>query len=203
LDSKLKKIVIIAIMLCILLPPFLAKAQTSSPEPAVLDHFSFDYISNGQTVGIPFKITITAMDQYNHTFTGYNGANTLEATEINFEIVDISKWYHVSLGVTGPFANGVWSGHVTIPEAFHYWEISTSGGGKSGASNWFTVYNPPTTPSPSPTVTPTLSPTPAPTPTVPEFPAALAITFLIALTISVPLALRKNRDRHLCKQKQW
>jgi hypothetical protein len=123
------------------------QAQTSSPEPAVLDHFGFDYISDGQTVGVPFKITITAMDQYNHTFTSYNGTNTLEATEINFHIVDLSKWYHISLGVAGPFVNGVWNGQVTLPEAFYCWEISTSGIGKSGASNWFIAYGSSPTPS--------------------------------------------------------
>jgi hypothetical protein len=172
-----------------------AQAQTSSPEPAVLDHFSFDYISDGQTVGVPFKITITAMDQYNHTFTSYNGTNTLDATEINFHIVDISKWYHVSLGVTGTFVNGVWSGQITIPEAFYYWEISTSGGGKSGASNWFTVYNPPTTPSPNPTTLP--SPTSSifltPTPTVPEFPALELLPLLIVLLSSAVILRRRKQ----------
>ena len=178
-------------MLWILLLPFYAKAQTSSPEPAVLDHFSFEYINNGQAVSIPFEITITAMDQYNHTFTSYNGTNTLVATEINFEIVDISKWYHVSLGVTGAFANGVWSGQVTIPEAFYYWEISTSGGGKSGASNWFTVCNSPSTPSPTTTTLPSpsssiiLTPTPTVvvTPTPSNFPPPIGETFLSSLVL--------------------
>ena len=182
-----------------------AQAQDSSPEPAVLDHFSFDYISDGQTVGIPFKITITAMDQYNQTFTSYNGTNTLGATEIDFHVVDISKWYHVSLGATGAFINGIWSGQVTIPEALYkksagyIWEISTSGGGKSGKSNVFIVYNPPPTPSPtltpfpspspslSPTPTPTLAPTPTPspepTPKVEPFPTTLVVASIGSVAI--------------------
>lgn len=134
------------------------------------------------------------MDQYNHTFTSYNGTNTLDATEINFHIVDISKWYHVSLGVTGAFAEGIWSGQVTIPEAFYYWEISTSGGGKSGASNWFTVYNPPPTPSPTPITLPSPSSSIflSPTPTIPELPAALALTVLFVIVLAITFVLKRK-----------
>jgi hypothetical protein len=175
------------------------------PLPSVLDHFSFDYISDGQTVGIPFKITITAMDQYNQTFMSYNGTNTLGATEIDFHIVDLSKMYHVSLGVTGAFINGVWSGQVTIPEALYkksagyIWEISTSGGGKSGKSNVFIVHNPPPTslptltpfPSPSPslsptstlTLAPTLTPSPEPTPKVEPFSTTLIVASVVLVAV--------------------
>jgi hypothetical protein len=123
--------------------------------PPVIDHFEFDYISSPQTVGVPFKITITAIDQYNQTLTSYSGTNTIGATEYNTHILDLSKWHSISLGATGAFVNGVWNGQVSIPEAFGCWVISTSGGGKRGDSKGFSVIDPAHSSSPIPTPFPT------------------------------------------------
>ena len=50
---------------------------TVTNPPAALHHFNFATISTPQTTGTAFSITITAIDQYGATFTGYTGTNTL------------------------------------------------------------------------------------------------------------------------------
>ena len=41
----------------------------------VLDHFEFDPISSPQTAGVPFRVTIRAVDQYGDPFRSYGGYN--------------------------------------------------------------------------------------------------------------------------------
>jgi len=169
--------------------------------PSVLDHFEFDYISSPQTVGIPFSIRITAEDQYNQTLTGYSGTNTLTGIMVQTENPDIGAWKQISLGSTGAFVNGVWSGQVSFPEAWYCWQIRTNGGGEVGWSDSnIRVYDPARTPTPAPTPLPSPSQTPTPTmstygptssptpvPSVPEFswliilPLFLSILFIIIL----------------------
>jgi hypothetical protein len=149
--------------------------------PSVLDHFEFDYI-NTQTVDVPFKITITATDQYNQTLTSYNGTNTIAATEFNSNIVDLSKWYRVNLGSTDVFVNGTWSGQVSLPQEFYYWVVSTSGGGKNSDSNGFAVYAPSITQAPSSSATPYPTKTvSSQTPTIPEFPWTTILPLSLAI----------------------
>jgi hypothetical protein len=98
----------------------------------VLNHFHVTAVGGGdignQVAGTAFSITITAIDQYGATFTGYSGPNTLG----------------VSVGTIDPitttaFSGGAWSGQVTLNTAGTDIYISTSGGGKAGTSNTFDV----------------------------------------------------------------
>ncbi|MBD3290545.1 hypothetical protein GF337_17200, partial [candidate division KSB1 bacterium] len=97
---------------------------------AALDHYLISNISN-QTAGIPFTITVRAQDIYNNTVDDFSGT------------VDISD---LTGGVTpttsGNFSGGLWSGDVTINEAFTNNIITvtrSSGGAQSGSSNGFNV----------------------------------------------------------------
>ncbi|MFH0848407.1 MAG: hypothetical protein V1857_02760, partial [archaeon] len=95
---------------------------------AALDHFAFTLISNPQSAGVSFTVTITSKDVYNNTVTGYSGSNSLADSTGT-----------VSPTSTGAFSSGVWTGSVTITKSQGGVTITTSGGSKSGTSNSFNV----------------------------------------------------------------
>ena len=67
----------------------------SSGAPA-LDHFSFSTISSPQLPNTAISVTITAIDQFGATYTGYNGANTLSASSSEtitpYEYISLHLW---------------------------------------------------------------------------------------------------------------
>jgi len=152
----------------------------------ILDHFEFDTIDSPQTAGNSFSIKITAKDQYNAVLTSYTGTNTL-----TYALGTINPT------ITTIFTAGVWTGLVSVNNAGTGATISTTGGGKNGASGVFTVNAAPT-PTPVPTAAPTAAPTstrtptatthptptatpaPTPTPSIPEFSTWIAIPILSA-----------------------
>ena len=89
-----------------------------------LDHFSFSQISSPQSVGVPFSVTITAMDANGNMVTNFNGGVTL------------SNGGSVS-PMNVKFINGVWNGNVTIIEGGCNNSLIASGGGAQGTSNQF------------------------------------------------------------------
>ena len=123
--KKTRKLIIvflIALSICALanMP---AQAQT-----AALSNFVFSNVSNSQTAGKAFSITITAKSSTGSTVTSYTGTNTLTVSSGT-----------ISPTSTGAFTAGVWTGQVTLSQAGTGISISTSGGGKSGKSNSFNV----------------------------------------------------------------
>jgi len=102
------------------------KQLTVTPGP--LDHFVFNTITSPQIASLPFSVTITAYDAYNNVKTDYAGTNTLSDTTGTIEPK-----------VTSTFVNGRWTGMVTIKKKGDNVKIITSGGGKTGESNPFTV----------------------------------------------------------------
>ena len=92
-----------------------------------LDHFVFAPIGT-QQAGVAFDLTITAQDAFNNTVTSYTGSNTLTDSTAT-----------IAPTTTGNFVNGVWSGSVTIFKAWVGAVITTTGSGKVGVSNPFTV----------------------------------------------------------------
>jgi len=92
-----------------------------------VDHFVFNPIGS-QTVGVPFSITITAVDAGGHTVTSYADTNTLSASAGD-----------ISPSSTVAFSSGVWTGSVTLDTAARAMTIHTVGSvdGKIGASNSF------------------------------------------------------------------
>ena len=69
----------------------------------VLDHFTFTPIASPQTSGVPFNVTVRAVDQYGERFMNYSDINSL----------GYSGW-DISPSVTGNFVGGVWSGEVNV-----------------------------------------------------------------------------------------
>ncbi len=105
-------------------------AGSAKTAPA-LDHFEFNTIPTPQIAIVPFPITITAIDQYGDTFTDYDGTNTLSASGGT-----------ISLTATGAFANGVWSGQVSVTAASPGVTLNTAAQlqlSKTGTSNTFVV----------------------------------------------------------------
>jgi S-adenosylmethionine hydrolase len=93
-----------------------------------LHHFTITAVPSPQTAGSAFSITVTAVDQYGNTVTGYAGQNTLS---------DLSGT--ISPTSTTSFSGGVWTGSVTITKAYQSDTISTLGSGKSGTTNSFDI----------------------------------------------------------------
>ncbi|MDZ7409441.1 MAG: hypothetical protein ONB51_09395 [candidate division KSB1 bacterium] len=107
-----------------------AKSGTSNlfnVVPAALDHFAIDNITD-QAAGVPFTITLRALDVYNNLVTGYNGAVTL--SDLTGTIAPASS---------GAFIGGVRNESVTITQTRTANRINVSGSGKTGSSNSFNV----------------------------------------------------------------
>ena len=79
-------------------------------------------------MGTAFIVTFTAEDSSGNTVTSYTGTNTLTVSSGT-----------ISPTSTGTFSLGVWMGYVTLSASGSGITISTSGSGKSGTSNSFTV----------------------------------------------------------------
>jgi hypothetical protein len=95
-----------------------------------LDHFVFSHI-DAQTVGVPFSITITAVDAYGNTVTDYSNTNVLDpATGA------------IDPPVTSGFTSGVWTGNVTLSAVSDAMTLGTTGNIQTeivGTSNPFVV----------------------------------------------------------------
>jgi len=99
-----------------------------------VDHFAFDPVGD-QVTGVPFAITITALDTEGLPVTSYDGTAIL--TDTTGTILPT---------VTDPFVNGVWVGEVTIHQAATGVVISAQDVATEGSSNPFTVTDPPPIP---------------------------------------------------------
>jgi hypothetical protein len=102
------------------------KSQTVIHGP--LDNFKFGSITSPQIAGVPFPITITAVDAYGNTVTNYTGTNSITDTT-----------GYITPTATGAFTSGIWSGNVAINKVANNVKISTSGSSKAGVSNNFNV----------------------------------------------------------------
>jgi hypothetical protein len=81
-----------------------------------------------QTMGVPFTITITAVDAFDNPITAYTGTNTLTDTTGT-----------ITPTLTPAFVNGTVQLMVTINQAQVQDVITTTGGGQLGTSNAFAV----------------------------------------------------------------
>lgn len=94
-----------------------------------LDHFVFANISD-QTAGQSFQITITAKDSQENTITDYSASCNLTASQGN-----------ILPNQTSSFANGVWTGNITIDQPAQNVTITVNdtGAGVQSQSNTFNV----------------------------------------------------------------
>jgi len=92
-----------------------------------LDHFEITSIGN-QVVGVPFTISVSAVDIDGITVTNYNNFALL--TDLTGTLAPAS---------TGTFTNGTWSGSVTINQEIIGGTVTIEDGAFSGISNQFDV----------------------------------------------------------------
>ncbi len=99
---------------------------------AALDHFDFSTITSPQPAGTAITgITVTAKDSYENTVTSYASSTVLTETDGG------AGGSVTQSPVT--FANGVWSGSLTLTKSGSGVTITASGGGQTSKSNSFTV----------------------------------------------------------------
>ena len=103
-------------------------SNTFTVNAGALDHFVFDSIRTPQTAGTSFSITIRAKDANGNTVASYSSTNSLSVSSGT-----------ISPTTTPKFTSGSWTGSVTLTQPGTDISISTSGSGKSGTSNTFTV----------------------------------------------------------------
>ncbi len=102
--------------------------STPTPTPIpTLDHFVFSPVST-QSVGVPFSITVTAVDASGNTLTSYTGTPTLTYSA-----------GPITPNAMGAFVGGVGSTSVTVTTPGSGVTISTFDNGRSGTSNAFAV----------------------------------------------------------------
>ncbi len=107
------------------------RVGTSNPfdvSPAGLDHFTIQEISSPKFADTPFQITIHAEDVFLNRVTSFNTYATLS---------DLTGTINPT--TTTNFANGSWTGNVTITKKQNDVKITASRNGKSGESNIFNV----------------------------------------------------------------
>ena len=98
--------------------------------PGALAQFVFSAISSPQTAGTSFSVTITAVDSYGNTVTSYSGT----------PILTYSAGSITPSSATGGFADGIWTGMVTVTTAGSDVTLGVDDGScQTGTSNPFTV----------------------------------------------------------------
>ncbi|MEJ2634167.1 MAG: hypothetical protein P8184_02615 [Calditrichia bacterium] len=100
--------------------------------PGNLDRFVFNPINGPQQAGIPFSVTITAVDPQGNPVSNYTGMVLLSA----------STGDNTLIPVTANFSNGSWTGNITMKKASGGVYLSASDGATpahTGQSNDFEV----------------------------------------------------------------
>ena len=92
-----------------------------------LNRFNIKRIDD-QLIGIPFGITIIAVDEYWNTVSSYNWVNTISDSTGT-----------ISPTITENFIEGRWTGEVTINKESNNVNINTTGSGIKSFSNVFDV----------------------------------------------------------------
>jgi hypothetical protein len=100
-----------------------------------LDHFKFDTIASPVYAGIPFQVTIRAMNSNEIPVVTYTGTARLSDSTGTIQPAQ-----------TGSFVNGVWTGNITIAQVQNGVVIYASDGAADGVSNAFDVEQSPVCP---------------------------------------------------------
>lgn len=97
--------------------------------PGALDHFAIANIAD-QKVNVPFTISVTALDAYNNTVSGFNGT---------VNIIDLTGTIQPT--TSAPFSGGILSQEVTIgaQSPADIITVVEPGSGATGTSNFFAV----------------------------------------------------------------
>lgn len=97
--------------------------------PASVNAFQIGLVASPQAAGIPFSITITALDAYGNTATGFN--STVSISDVTGTLTPATS---------GSFTSGVRTESVTITRAQNDVRITVQdGSGHTGTSNLFNI----------------------------------------------------------------
>lgn len=95
-------------------------------------HFGFSTIAASQATGVPFGITVTALDVSGNTVTGFNGTATLSGAgdggAVTIAPTTVSGFYY-----------GSWSGNLSVNQPGTNVRLTATSGGATGQSNGFNV----------------------------------------------------------------
>ena len=99
--------------------------------PTALDHFAIAPISSPQAAGVPFNVTVTAINHSGSTLTNYTGTA---------DITDTTGTARPT--TTGAFTGGMWTGKINITKAtgvdtLTFTDVSSN---INGSSNAFSVF---------------------------------------------------------------
>lgn len=109
----------------------MSQISLSPGSSQVLDHFVIGNVTSPQTAGVPFQMTVRAVNSTGATITGYGGPITITDTTGS-----------LNMTVSSGFASGVWTGNVNITEADDDVKITArdaASPSKKGTSNEFDV----------------------------------------------------------------
>ncbi|MGQ9817142.1 MAG: FlgD immunoglobulin-like domain containing protein [bacterium] len=95
-----------------------------------LDHFGFDVITSPKTAGVPFQITVYALNSSGQPIP-YNGSAHIYVSTVSYPVSPDTIVYFNG--------NSVWQGSVMVSIAGDNIVLNCDGGGASGASNPFQV----------------------------------------------------------------
>ncbi|MGQ9701353.1 MAG: FlgD immunoglobulin-like domain containing protein [bacterium] len=95
-----------------------------------LDHFGFDLITSPKTAGVPFQITVYALNSSGQPVP-YNGSAHIYVSTVSYPVrPDTIVYFN---------GNSVWQGSIMVSIAGDNIVLNCDGGGASGASNQFQV----------------------------------------------------------------
>ncbi|MGQ9465283.1 MAG: FlgD immunoglobulin-like domain containing protein [bacterium] len=95
-----------------------------------LDHFGFDLITSPKTAGVPFQITVYALNSSGQPVP-YNGSAHIYVSTVSYPVSPDTIVYFNG--------NSVWQGSIMVSIAGDNIVLNCDGGGASGASNQFQV----------------------------------------------------------------
>jgi uncharacterized repeat protein (TIGR01451 family) len=105
----------------------------------VVDYFVWSPITTPKFSAAPFGVTLTAFDVFGNVITGFTGVVSLTAAAPGLGGSSIQ----ISPVVSSAFANGVWSGTITIPDPVSAVTLSADdGNGHGGSTAEFNVLPP-------------------------------------------------------------
>lgn len=93
------------------------------------DHFEFTPVGSPQTAGVPFPVSIAAMDEFGNLVDDFA------------EIVSLSDLTGTLSPESVNFSAGWWSGQLTVTEAVSVDSVTAAYNGKTGSSDAFSVEN--------------------------------------------------------------
>ena len=98
-----------------------------------LDHFAWAAVGAAQIIGVPFPVTLTALDVAGNTAAGYTGTAALDCGTPGDRTVPLNP------ATTGNFTGGIWSGNLSAGQIIDAVTLRATDGAATGESGPFNV----------------------------------------------------------------